>query len=244
MDRLTIQGGFWRLIATTDFVILNLAHTDTLLKFKHMVFISNLQLDSEIFGEKQNIRGKHSVRADFLMANPVAVAWNPYLTLHMLATWTFAHIYQETQSKRWVRLKVGFIVSRTPRRSAADHHTSNCTTAEEPRQNGRNKQYIPWTYKVSSINTTSLTFSLVIGGLLYIFKICAYLKTTNPSLCLPLLQSLASAFMVGWRRWLKVFWSWVPHIFLLSQVFSWFLCRDIKPAGQSCRLSLGSLKTL
>lgn len=40
-DRLTLQGGFSRLIATTDFVILNLSHTDTLLKFKHMVFISN-----------------------------------------------------------------------------------------------------------------------------------------------------------------------------------------------------------
>lgn len=37
----TLQGGFSRLIATTDFVILNLSHTDTLLKFKHMVFISN-----------------------------------------------------------------------------------------------------------------------------------------------------------------------------------------------------------
>lgn len=72
-----LQGGFLRLIGTTDFVILNLLHTDTLLMFKHMVFISNphsVQLDFEIFGEKQNMRGKHTVRPDFLMANLVAVA--------------------------------------------------------------------------------------------------------------------------------------------------------------------------
>lgn len=93
----THQEGFSRLIATTDFVILNLSHTDTLLKFKHMVFISNpcsVLLDFEIFWWKTEYERKTQRQGWFPDGQSGSCGLKSQLDTCMHTTWTFTHIYQ------------------------------------------------------------------------------------------------------------------------------------------------------
>lgn len=73
------------------------------------------------------MRGKHSVRADFLMANLVAAGWKSQLDTHThtCTTWTFTHIYRSLKRGLWI-WRWSAASSIPAQREAASAPTTHC----------------------------------------------------------------------------------------------------------------------